>query len=185
MKFIRSAILYIALALVANPGIGGTAELEGLRKGTLKKLVFSEPRPMADDEFVDLDGGAHRLSDWQGKYLLVNFWATWCAPCRAEMPALDALQGEFGGDDFEVVTIAIRSKTTGMTKFFEEQGIENLPLFIDEGQQLSRNSGVLGLPISVLVDPEGNEIGRLQGDAEWYSDSARAIIAAFMAEPDS
>jgi hypothetical protein len=94
------------------------------------------------------------------------------------MPALDALQGEFGGDKFEVVTIAIRSQKPGMERFFEQTNVTNLPLFIDEAQDLSRNMGVLGLPITVLIDPEGQEIARVRGDAEWYSDSARAIIAA-------
>lgn len=182
MKALKSAILYMGLALVANPvwaQDADIAELEALREGSLKKLVFaSEPVAASDDVFVDFDGSEYRLSDWRGKYVLVNFWATWCAPCRAEMPALDALQGEFGGDKFEVVTIAIRSQKPGMERFFEQTNVTNLPLFIDEAQDLSRNMGVLGLPITVLIDPEGQEIARVRGDAEWYSDSARAIIAA-------
>lgn len=182
MKALKSAILYMGLALVANPvwaQDADIAELEALREGSLKKLVFaSEPVAASDDVFVDFDGSEYRLSDWRGKYVLVNFWATWCAPCRAEMPALDALQGEFGGDKFEVVTIAIRSQKPGMERFFEQTNVTNLPLFIDEAQALSRNMGVLGLPITVLIDPEGQEIARVRGDAEWYSDSARAIIAA-------
>jgi thiol-disulfide isomerase/thioredoxin len=182
MKALKSAILYMGLALVANPvwaQDADIAELEALREGSLKKLVFaSEPVAASDDVFVDFDGSEFRLSDWRGKYVLVNFWATWCAPCRAEMPALDALQGEFGGDKFEVVTIAIRSQKPGMERFFEQTNVTNLPLFIDEAQDLSRNMGVLGLPITVLIDPEGQEIARVRGDAEWYSDSARAIIAA-------
>lgn len=186
MKALKSAILYMGLALVANPvwaQDADIAKLEALREGTLKKLIFvSEPVAASDGVFVDFDGNEHRLSDWRGKYVLVNFWATWCAPCRAEMPALDALQGEFGGDMFEVVTIAIRSQKPGMERFFEQTEVTNLPLFLDEAQNLSRDMGVLGLPITVLLDPEGQEIARVRGDAEWYSDSARAIVSALIGD---
>ncbi|MGV6804308.1 MAG: TlpA family protein disulfide reductase [Ruegeria sp.] len=189
MKALKSAVLYMGLALVANPlWAGGVdiGELEGLRDGTMKKLIFAaEAQPVSAAPFVDFDGNEHRLSDWQGKYVLVNFWATWCAPCRKEMPQLDALQGEFGGDAFEVVTIAVRSPRPGMEKFFEDAGVQNLPLYEDASMTLSREMGVLGLPITVLLDPEGREIGRVRGDAEWYSDSARAIVAALVASEQS
>ena len=182
MRRLRSAVLYIALGLVANGAVADTAGLEAMREGTMKKLVFaSEPAGVPETTFTDPDGGTFSLADYRGKYLLVNFWATWCAPCRAEMPALDALQAEFGGDDFEVLTIATgRNTLSGITRFFEDTNVVNLPILLDPKQTLARDMAVLGLPVSVLVDPEGREIARMRGDAEWYSDSARAIISTMI-----
>ena len=184
MRLLHSAVLYTALILGANVTFAGNAELEALREGSLKKLVFpSEAKDVSQAVFTDPDGGEHTLSDWQGKYVLVNFWATWCAPCRKEMPSLDALQEEFGGDTFEVVTIATgRNAVPAITRFFEEEEITNLPILLDPKQQLARDMAVLGLPISVILNPEGQEVARLRGDAEWYSDSARAIVAAMIGD---
>lgn len=183
MKRLKSAILYMGLALVANPlwaDGASVAELEALREGSMKKLIFSEPVAASNAPFVDLDGNEFRLSDYRGKYLLVNFWATWCAPCRKEMPWLDTLNMTFGGDRFEVLTIALRSQSQGMRKFFEDTQVQSLPLFLDKGMDLSRNMGILALPITVLLDPDGNEIARVRGDADWQSESAQAIIAALI-----
>lgn len=183
MKILRSVVLYTALALGAIPAIAADVDLEALKEGSLKKLVFaSEPKDVSQEEFTDSDGGTHRLSDWQGKYVLVNFWATWCAPCRKEMPELDALQQQFGGDNFEVVTIATgRNKVAGIERFFNDAGVTQLPILLDPKQKLARNMAVLGLPVTLILNPEGQEIARLRGDAEWHGDSAQAIIAALLA----
>lgn len=188
MKRLMSIVLYTALAAGANAGPVDTGALEALREGTMKKLVFSsEPAAVSDAVFTDPEGGEHRLSDWQGKYVLVNFWATWCAPCRKEMPALDAIQRDFGGDAFEVVTIASgRNTLVGIRKFFADpapdaEPITALPILLDPKQTLSREMAVLGLPVTVLLDQEGREIARMRGDAEWDGDSARAIISALIA----
>ena len=117
------------------------------------------------------------------QYILLNFWATWCAPCRKEMPSLNALQTEFGGDDFRVVTIATgRNTPAAIRRFFDEVGVADLPRYTDPKQALARGMAVFGLPISVLLNPEGMEIARLRGDADWSSDSAKAIIAAMIAQ---
>jgi thiol-disulfide isomerase/thioredoxin len=182
MRWFRFAVLYTALALGANTAFADTAALEALRDGTMKKLVFTEPAEVSQIVFTDPEGGEHRLSDWQGKIVLVNFWATWCAPCRKEMPMLDALQSEFGGQDFEVVTIATgRNPLPGIKRFFDEVGVTNLPTLLDPKQELARDMAVLGLPITLILNREGREIGRLRGDAEWDSDSAKAIVAALIA----
>ena len=188
MRVLKSAFattaLYTALVLGANAAVAqatvDTATIEALRDGDMQKLMFhSEPQPVSQIPFTDPEGVEHSLADWEGKYVVVNFWATWCAPCRKEMPGLDRLQAEFGGEDFEVVTIATgRNSLTGIRKFFEETGVTNLPILLDPGSDLARDMAVLGLPITVLLDPEGREIARLRGDAEWDSDSARAIVAA-------
>lgn len=183
MGILRSIVLYAALALGANSAMADTASLEALREGLMKKLVFhSQPKPVSDKTFTDPDGGTHKLADYQGKYILLNFWATWCAPCRKEMPSLDNLQKQLGGPKFEVVTVATgRNTLPGITKFFEKAGVTQLPILLDPKQGLARDMGVLGLPVSVVIDPNGNEIARLRGDTEWDSKSALAIISALIA----
>lgn len=183
MRWFRSAVLYTALALGANAAFADMAGIEALRDGTMKKLVFADPAKVSEIAFTDADGAEHRLSDWQGKIVLVNFWATWCAPCRKEMPMLDALQQEFGGEDFDVVTIATgRNPLPGINRFFDEVGATNLPILLDPKQELARDMAVLGLPITLVLNREGQEIARLRGDAEWNGDSAKAIISALIAE---
>ena len=177
------SVLYTALVLTANAAHADTSQLEALREGTMKKLIFSEPAPVSEETFTHADGGEFQLSDFQGKHVLVNFWATWCAPCRKEMPMLSELQSEFGGDAFEVVTIATgRNELAGIRRFLDEIDVDNLPLFLDPKQGLARDMAVLGLPITVILDPEGREIARMRGDAEWNSDSAKAIIAALIGD---
>jgi thiol-disulfide isomerase/thioredoxin len=175
--------LYTALALVANAAMADTAALDALRDGDMRKLNFaSDPLPVPDTAFEGEAGEAMTLADFAGKVVAVNFWATWCGPCRKEMPQLDALQAEFGGDSFAVVTIATgRNDAVAMQRFFDETGVTHLPLYKDPRQALARDMGVLGLPVTVILDAEGREIARLQGDADWSSDSARAIIAALIA----
>ena len=175
------AVLYTALALCANAAHADVAAAEAAREGTMKKLLFSDPVAVSDETFTDPDGGEFRLSDFGGKHVVVNFWATWCAPCRKEMPMLSELQAEFGGDTFQVVTIATgRNSLTGIRKFLDEVGVDNLPLYLDPRSSLGRDMGVLGLPITVILDPEGREIARMRGDAEWNSDSAKAVIRALI-----
>lgn len=179
---IRSALLYTALAVLANTALAETPDIAALREGDMSKLtVHSEPITASDVSFETFDGSELHLSDYKGKITLVNFWATWCAPCREEMPSLSALQDELGGDDFEVVTIATgRNAPAAMERFMSDIGATNLPLHADRKQQLARSMGILGLPITVLLDRDGNEIARLQGDADWSSDSAKAIITALI-----
>lgn len=187
MGILRSIILYAALAVCANVATADTAELEALREGSMKKLVFhAAPRPASEVPFTDPDDGIRSLSNYRGKYVLVNFWATWCAPCRKEMPSLDNLQAELGGDHFEVVTIAAgRNTLSGITKFFEKAEVTHLPILLDPKLKLARSMGVLGLPITVILDPEGNEIARLTGDADWDSTSALAIFSALIAAEET
>ena len=181
MAIIRTAVLYTALALFANAAQANPA-LEALREGGMKKLIFhSEPKEVSQVVFFDESDAEMTLADLQGGYVLLNFWATWCAPCRKEMPSLNALQAEFGGDTFRVVTIATgRNQPAAIRRFFEEVGVDVLPKYRDPKQALARDMAVFGLPISILLNPEGQEIARLRGDADWSSDSARAIVAAMI-----
>ena len=186
MRLLRLIPLYIALSLGANAALAvDITELEAMRSGDMKKLNFhSAPKEASEQEFhLEDDSGMGTLSDYHGKIVLLNFWATWCAPCRAEMPMLSELQAELGGDDFEVLTLATgRNSPAGIVKFFDETGITNLPRHQDPKQAIAREMAVLGLPITVILDREGREIARLRGDAHWNSDSAKAILSALIAE---
>jgi len=183
MRGLLVAVIYTALAISANAGPLDIAALSALRQGDMKKLMFhGEPKEAARTPFVDADGHDQTLADFTGKYVLVNFWATWCAPCRKEMPALNRLQTELGGEMFQVVTIATgRNSEAAIRRFFEQNGIDALPRNRDPRQALARKMGVLGLPISVILDPAGREIARLRGDASWDSDSAKAIFTSLIA----
>ncbi|MDG1169565.1 MAG: TlpA disulfide reductase family protein [Sulfitobacter sp.] len=183
MRKLVFGLVYTALLAGANTAMAAGADILSLRDGDMKKLIVHETPEATSDAafFLADDAGTATLADYRGKYLLVNFWATWCAPCRKEMPQLNTLQKEFGGDDFEVLTIATgRNSPQGIVKFFEEAGVDSLPRHQDPKQALASQMGVFGLPITVLIDPEGQEIARLRGDAKWDSDSAKAIIKALI-----
>lgn len=180
MRLVASLVLYTALALGANAA--DTAALGTLKQGDMAKLALAEaPKELPEGVLRDMSDAEHSLSDKHGKYLLVNFWATWCAPCRKEMAGLDRLQGELGGERFEVVTIATgRNPLPAIDKFFEEEGIAHLPKLRDPKQDLAHSLGIMALPVTLLVDPEGREIGRLMGDAAWDGPEAKALITAMI-----
>ncbi len=180
MRKLLSALLYTAIAAVANAGHAD--DIAALREGDMRKLiVHSAPVAGSDVPFTAEDGSEMTLAAYEGKYVVLNFWATWCAPCRKEMPMLSAMQAQLGGDTFEVVTIATgRNPRPAMERFFAEIEVDNLPLHTDARQSLARSLGILGLPITLILNPEGQEIARLQGDADWSSDSAYAIIEALL-----
>lgn len=175
-------LLYMGLALGANPVLADSLP----RSGDMRKLVVHEvPRDGSSEVFTDAAGAEVRLADFAGKVVVLNFWATWCPPCRVEMPTLDALQAGVGGEDLVVLAVATgRNMVPAIQKFYAEAGIENLPVYLDPRGQigpLARSFGVAGLPVTVVLDREGREVGRLTGEADWNSDAARAMLAALIA----
>lgn len=183
MRRLWSAVLYTGLALGANPAAADRATIEALRSGEMLKLAVSDPAPLPDAMILDEADAPRSIAEYKGKVVLLNFWATWCIPCRKEMPSLDRLQGAMGGADFAVVTVATgRNPVAAMTRFFQDQGVTRLPLWRDPDQSFSRSMGVLGLPVSILLDRDGNEVARLTGPAEWDSTDARAMIAGLIAD---
>jgi thiol-disulfide isomerase/thioredoxin len=172
-------ILYMALSVGANPALAGPMA-ESLREGDMRKLVFSDPKPLPEGVLLDASDQPHSLSNWAGKWVVLNFWATWCAPCRHEMPSLDRLQAAMPG--IAVVPVATgRNSVIGVDKFYAEAGVTRLPNLRDDKSALARGMGVMGLPVTVILNPEGQEVGRLIGDAEWDSASAQAVLTALMA----
>lgn len=172
MRKLGLILLYTALGVLAN------AAWADLRTGDMRKLtIHTAPIAGTDVPFTHEDGSQMTLADLQGQYIVLNFWATWCAPCRKEMPSLSALQDTLTQTNAQVVTIATgRNPRPAMQAFFDEIGVDNLPLHADPRQKFARSLGVLGLPVTLIIDPQGQEVARLQGDADWSSDSAIAII---------
>lgn len=182
MKFTGLLFLLTFTGLVAGTSTAFSENLSALLTGEMQNFSPNEtPRPFKDFTFLNADGEDERISNYKGKVILVNFWATWCGPCKKEMPSLDRLQGELGGEEFEV--LAIGQDLQGMEKvqnFFEKRNIKNLAALNDSTVKSGRSAGVFGLPASILLNREGEEVGRLIGPAEWDSPEAKALIAHIM-----
>ena len=145
--------------------------------------VAQSPKTLPVLTFKDANGADRSLADWRGRTVLLNLWATWCVPCRKEMPALDALQGKLGGPDFEVVAINIDTRDPDKPKkFLEDAKLTRLGYFNDQKakvfQELKAIGRALGMPTSVLVDAEGCEIGTMAGAAERASGDAVKLLTA-------
>ena len=135
-----------------------------------KFIMHEAPKPIAAIQFEDAQGQSRSLADFRGKIVLLNIWATWCVPCRKEMPALDRLQSMLGGPNFDVVPVSIdRGGMDVVRKFYAEIGIKRLGMYLDTSAKATRELGVVGLPTTLLVDRGGREIGRLIGPTEWDS----------------
>ncbi len=182
MEFIRSFFVYTALILGANSTLAATNStdhLQALKQGDMKKLVLHEE--ISERAFLTQGADEGRLSDFAGQYVLLNFWATWCTPCRKEMPSLSALQTQLGDARFKVVTIATgRNAPKAMQAFFDALEIKNLPLYRDPKQKLAKDMAVLGLPMTLLISPQGKEVARLRGEADWASAPAQALLRAWI-----
>lgn len=155
-----------------------------LSTGTMTAFVVKADRkPVPEIGFLPENGGETSLKAWKGRVILVNLWATWCAPCREEMPSLAKLQTEMGSPDFEVVAIAVdRKGLEASGKFLKEVGATALKLYADPSTEMLGKFQAVGLPSSILIDREGREIGRLAGPAEWDSPDAKALIKAAIDE---
>jgi len=178
-------LLYIVLGTVANATTVLSIEL--IRSGDMKTLVILDrPQRVSEADF-DLgdDLGNGTLRDFRGKWVLLNCWATWCAPCKKEMPMLSDLQKQYGGKHCKVITLATgRNSAQGIADFFSKVGISNLPHYHDPKQNVAKEMSVFGLPTTMIIDPNGFEIARLRGDADWSSDSAKRIIEILAAQSE-
>jgi thiol-disulfide isomerase/thioredoxin len=159
-------------------------KLAPLAHGEVAALTMAtSPLRLPDLAFEDADGKSRKLSEWRGRTVLVNLWATWCVPCRKEMPALEGLQTRLGGPDFEVVAVNIDTRDPEKPKsFLKEANLTRLGYFTDQKakvfQDLKAIGRALGMPTSVLVDGQGCEIATIAGPAEWDSDDAVKLISA-------
>src|ERR1700675_2072918 len=169
-----------------RPAVDLAQKLAPLAHGEVAALTMATaPLRLPDLAFDDAGGKPRKLSDWRGRTVLVNLWATWCVPCRKEMPALDRLQTQLGGKDFEVVAINIDTRDPEKPKsFLKDANLTRLNYFSDQKakvfQDLKAIGRALGMPTSVLVDGRGCEIATIAGPAEWASDDAVKLITAAM-----
>jgi thiol-disulfide isomerase/thioredoxin len=167
-----------------RPAVALASKIEPLAHGEVAALTMATaPLRLPDLAFWDADGKSKKLSDWRGRTVLVNLWATWCVPCRKEMPALEGLQTRLGGPNFEVVAVNIDTRDPEKPKnFLKDANLTQLGYFSDPKakvfQDLKSVGRALGMPTSVLVDGQGCEIATIAGPAEWASDDAFKLITA-------
>lgn len=186
---VAAAFLYGAVGPGASPALAldetpaSEAALNGARSlsiGQMRRLiVHKEPKPFVATQFKDEAGERLTLADFKGEIVLVNLWATWCAPCKKEMPSIDRLGERLNGQPFRIVAISVdRGDAIEKAKRFLSEEIEarHLDFYIDETFTLPREAGAVGLPTSFLIDRAGNEVARITGDAEWDSAEAVAVI---------
>lgn len=172
--------------LVAAGLIAAISTTAAAQESSKKVIMHETPKPIAAIRFDDGQGQARSLSDFRGKVVLLNVWATWCVPCRKEMPALDRLQATLGGPTFEIVALSIdRGEMDVVRKFFTEIGIRNLTIYLDTSGTASRELGVVGLPTTLLVDRQRREIGRLIGPAEWDAPEMVDFVKCVVSRDDT
>ena len=164
------------LALPAPSNAAGIAP--ELLTGWMENFTLSDPaRPAPELILVDPDGAEHGAGAFQGRVVVLNFFATWCAPCRREMPSLDRLAARLGSDEFAVVGVSQDRKGAEVYQpFLDELDVTHFETFADPGLKTSRALRVLGLPATIVLDRQGREVGRVVGPAEWDSDEAVALL---------
>jgi thiol-disulfide isomerase/thioredoxin len=184
LKALRTAGLALVLGLAAqNPAQAATPTADSPPNSEFARdfslLVPPVPAPL--EVFTDLGGARVRLADFEGQVLLVNFWATWCAPCVREMPTLDRLQADLAGEDFEV--IALSQDFDGLMSvppFYQDHGLSNLEVYIDTRGKIADALGVVVLPTTLLIDRDGRIVGGLEGPAEWDTPAVKALIRHYL-----
>src|SRR5580692_8601460 len=167
-----------------QPAVNEAARLAPLVHGEVAALTMAQkPFQVPDVTFKDGSGHDRKLDDWRGRTVLLNLWATWCVPCRKEMPALDALQNDLGGENFEVVAVNIDTRDPEKPlKFLKDVGITHLAYYSDDSahvyEDLKAAGKAFGMPTTVLVDRSGCEIGNMAGPAEWSSADGVKLVSA-------
>ena len=170
------AAVIFALATLHGPTFVAAADVPK-SVGPQGFLIWESPRTLPELAFEDKDGKPLTLSYFQGRVILLNIWATWCLPCREEMPTLDSLQAQLGGEQFEVVALSVdHAGISVVEKFYRKTGIQHLRQYIDPSTLATSTLGIEGVPTTLLIDHDGREIGRLVGAAEWDSPAMVDLI---------
>jgi thiol-disulfide isomerase/thioredoxin len=170
-----------------RPALETVRRIAPLARGEVAAVSLAEaPRRVPDLTFLDSSGNRKTLGEWRGRTVLLNLWATWCVPCRKEMPALDGLQARLGGPRFQVVAINIDQRDSEKPKaWLREAHVDRLAYYADPSakvfQDLKAVGWAFGMPTTVLIDPRGCELGILAGPAEWMSEDALKLVTAAIA----
>ena len=148
-------------------------------------ILNEAPAVLPDVGFEDDQGQKRQLADFHGKIVLLNLWATWCAPCREEMPTLNSLEGMLGGPDFEVVALSIdRNGLEKVKTFYRDNGITRLAVRVDSSGKAAGILGAVGLPTTILIGRDGRGLGRLIGPAAWDTEEMVDFFRAMISAPD-
>ena len=174
----------LGLALAGGTLAAAPLPRQARAAGPIGKLVEDGPKPLPEFSFTDAEGKEHRVADFAGKGLLVNLWATWCAPCVEEMPALDRAQAALLGDGIQVLALSSdRGGRAVVEPFLRDKKITRLGLWLDPRGAAGRAMGVRGLPTTVVVDRQGREMARLEGAAAWDSPQMLAAVRRLVGPP--
>jgi len=178
---ISRALIIGALALTAASlsGLAGAATADPF--AALRITPSPARAPMMSFDLTTLDGRSLRSQDLAGKVVLLNFWATWCGPCKEEMPSLARLQTRFDPAKVQILTVTADRYPQGIRQFFDQLGI-SLPVLFDEDQEVSRTFMVRGLPTTVLIGTDGRVSGRAVGPRAWDSDESIALVRHLLEE---
>jgi thiol-disulfide isomerase/thioredoxin len=148
-------------------------------------IVLPAPRPVAAFSFTDRDDAPVTLADFHGRMMLLNLWATWCVPCRMEMPALDRLQAKLGGSGFTVLPLSIDYRgRDAVARFYRELGLKSLGIYIDKSANAIFAVNAVGMPTTLLIDAQGRELGRVVGPAEWDSAAMLSRLTSYLEAHD-
>jgi thiol-disulfide isomerase/thioredoxin len=157
------------------------AQAANAEVSTFAFFPYHAPRPVANVRFADAKGRMRDLASFHGKVVLLNIWATWCGPCRQEMPTLDRLQATLGGKDFEVVALSIdRGGQAAVSSFFDETDVRTLAIYVDATTEAQARLGIIGVPTTLLLDRQGREVGRVTGPAQWDSPEVIDTIKRYL-----
>jgi thiol-disulfide isomerase/thioredoxin len=182
---LRLALAALGAVALAAGGAGTYVALKqgggAIAEDTPVLRMHASPRPLPELAFVDGKGKPVTLADFRGRTVLLNVWATWCPPCREEMPSLDRLQKSLGGPGFEVVALSIDAGGAPVVeRFYKEIGIASLAIYVDSGMRAASQLATPGVPTTLLIDARGRELGRHAGPAQWDSPEALRVISSHM-----
>jgi thiol-disulfide isomerase/thioredoxin len=167
------------LVVTASAQVGAAQEpIENL-------VVHNAPKSLRPIKFENEAGETRSLTDFKGKVVVLNVWATWCVPCRREMPTLDRLRAALGGPDFEVVPISIdRGGIDAVRKFYADIAVHSLVMYVDRSGQILRDLSAVGLPTTLIINRDGQEVGRVIGPAEWDSAAIMQFLSSIVTQHD-
>ena len=174
----------LATAQAAPAGAPPAGRPHALNQNPFASMTSTAPRAVPNLTFVDGNGAPRNLAQFRGRLVLLNVWATWCPPCRREMPTLERLQAQLGGPDFEVVALSIdRGGRAAVDSFFDEINVRALKVYVDSTTAVRNDLALTAFPTTLLIDRQGREIGRYTGGANWDSPEVVAALRKYLAAP--